>query len=88
MPAPRELDVRPLFAAQRPPLPAILAAINQLAKSLACEWARDGIRVNSVAPWVTLTEMGKQVRGHGQAVCGVGRAGVRCLRWIVDIMQP
>ncbi|GBF97432.1 hypothetical protein Rsub_09598 [Raphidocelis subcapitata] len=36
------------------------AAINQLAKSLACEWARDGIRVNSVAPWVTLTEMGKQ----------------------------
>jgi Tropinone reductase 1 len=64
------------------------AAINQLAKSLACEWARDGIRVNSVAPWVTLTEMGKQVRGHGQAVCGVGRAGVRCLRWIMDIMQP
>lgn len=37
------------------------AALNQLAKSLACEWAKDGIRVNSVAPWVTLTEMGKQV---------------------------
>ncbi len=30
MPAPRELDVRPLFAAQRPPLPAILAAVRQL----------------------------------------------------------
>jgi Tropinone reductase 1 len=27
------------------------AAINQLAKNLACEWAKDGIRVNSVAPW-------------------------------------
>ncbi len=38
------------------------AALNQLAKNLACEWAGDGIRVNSVAPWVTLTEMGKQVR--------------------------
>ncbi len=29
-PEPRELDVRPFFAAQRPPLPAILAAINGL----------------------------------------------------------
>lgn len=36
------------------------AALNQLSKSLACEWARDGVRANSVAPWVTLTEMGKQ----------------------------
>lgn len=46
------------------------AAVNQLAKSLACEWAKDGIRVNSVAPWVTLTEMGKQVRQVvGQDMC-------------------
>ena len=29
-PPPRELDVRPLFAAQRPPLPAILAAVREL----------------------------------------------------------
>ncbi|WIA15778.1 hypothetical protein OEZ85_002393 [Tetradesmus obliquus] len=36
------------------------AALNQLAASLACEWAAAGIRVNSVAPWVTLTELGKQ----------------------------
>lgn len=36
------------------------AALNQLAKNLACEWAKDGVRVNSVAPWVTLTELGKQ----------------------------
>lgn len=34
-PSPRELDVRPLFAAGRPPLPAILAAVNQLAPGQA-----------------------------------------------------
>jgi NAD(P)-dependent dehydrogenase (short-subunit alcohol dehydrogenase family) len=27
------------------------AALNQLTKNLAVEWAADGIRVNSVAPW-------------------------------------
>ncbi|WOH11079.1 hypothetical protein DCAR_0830558 [Daucus carota subsp. sativus] len=32
-------------------------AINQLTKNLACEWAKDNIRVNCVAPWVTLTPM-------------------------------
>lgn len=40
------------------------AGLNQLAASLACEWAKHGIRLNSVAPWVTLTELGKQVRGQ------------------------
>ncbi|MEW5317611.1 MAG: hypothetical protein WDW38_008895 [Sanguina aurantia] len=33
------------------------AAMNQLSKNLACEWAKDGIRVNSVAPWYTLTDL-------------------------------
>jgi Tropinone reductase 1 len=37
------------------------AALNQLAASFACEWAGQGIRVNSIAPWVTLTELGQQV---------------------------
>ncbi|KAJ0083819.1 hypothetical protein Patl1_31275 [Pistacia atlantica] len=35
-------------------------AMNQLAKNLACEWAKDNIRINSVAPWFVrtpLTEM-------------------------------
>ncbi|KAK1373692.1 tropinone reductase-like [Heracleum sosnowskyi] len=32
-------------------------AINQLTKSLACEWAKNNIRVNCVAPWVIKTEM-------------------------------
>lgn len=32
-------------------------AINQLTKNLACEWAKDNIRVNCVAPWIIKTEM-------------------------------
>ncbi|XP_023927490.1 tropinone reductase homolog At1g07440 [Quercus suber] len=30
---------------------AAKGAMNQLAKNLACEWAKDNIRSNSVAPW-------------------------------------
>lgn len=55
------------YAASRPPcmvttnrhvadLSRVAAAsLNQLTKNLACEWARDGIRVNAVAPWYTAT---------------------------------
>ncbi|XP_031253965.1 tropinone reductase homolog At2g29360-like [Pistacia vera] len=32
-------------------------AMNQLAKNLACEWARDNIRTNSVAPWFIRTPL-------------------------------
>nr|CAD20555.1 tropinone reductase I [Calystegia sepium] len=32
-------------------------AINQVTKNLACEWAKDNIRVNSVAPWVIRTKL-------------------------------
>lgn len=31
------------------------AALHQLTKNLACEWAKDGIRVNAVAPWYIRT---------------------------------
>uniref|UniRef100_A0A0E0KBT4 Uncharacterized protein n=1 Tax=Oryza punctata TaxID=4537 RepID=A0A0E0KBT4_ORYPU len=34
-------------------------AINQLTKNLACEWARDNIRSNSVAPWYIRTSLTK-----------------------------
>ncbi|KAF3339799.1 tropinone reductase [Carex littledalei] len=36
---------------------ATKAAINQLAKNLACEWAKDNIRANSVAPWYIRTSL-------------------------------
>ncbi|MGD9582307.1 MAG: SDR family oxidoreductase [Lysobacterales bacterium] len=32
------------------------AALTQLTRNLACEWASDGIRVNAVAPWYIRTE--------------------------------
>ncbi|MCO5594779.1 hypothetical protein L7F22_048812, partial [Adiantum nelumboides] len=37
------------------------AAMNQITKNLACEWAKDGIRVNSVSPWYIKTDLAEQV---------------------------
>lgn len=51
------------------------AAINQLAKNLACEWAKDGIRVNSIAPWYTATELANQVWKSGPHCVEKCRAG-------------
>ncbi|KAJ0020181.1 hypothetical protein Pint_32713 [Pistacia integerrima] len=31
--------------------------MNQLAKNLACEWAKDNIRTNSVGPWFIRTPL-------------------------------
>ncbi|KAL9428982.1 hypothetical protein AB3S75_030893 [Citrus x aurantiifolia] len=31
--------------------------MNELTKNLACEWAKDKIRVNSVAPWIIRTPL-------------------------------
>ncbi|PON68844.1 Short-chain dehydrogenase/reductase [Trema orientale] len=36
---------------------AAKGAINQLTKNLACEWAKDNIRTNSVAPWFIRTPL-------------------------------
>ncbi|KAJ4719968.1 putative Tropinone reductase [Melia azedarach] len=36
---------------------ATKAAMNQLTKNLACEWANDNIRTNAVAPWYTKTSL-------------------------------
>ncbi|XP_024969277.1 tropinone reductase homolog At5g06060-like [Cynara cardunculus var. scolymus] len=40
---------------------AAKGAINQLTKNLACEWAKDNIRSNSVAPWFTKTPLVEQL---------------------------
>jgi len=40
-----------------PPYGMSKAAIYQLTKNLAVEWAKDGIRVNAVAPWYTRTPL-------------------------------
>uniref|UniRef100_A0A1D1YHV8 Tropinone reductase At1g07440 n=2 Tax=Anthurium amnicola TaxID=1678845 RepID=A0A1D1YHV8_9ARAE len=40
---------------------ATKGALNQLTRNLACEWAKDGIRVNSVAPWYTRTSLVEHV---------------------------
>jgi tropinone reductase I len=37
------------------------AAINQLTKNLAVEWAADGIRVNGIAPWYIQTPLAEAV---------------------------
>ncbi|XP_030479959.1 tropinone reductase homolog At5g06060 isoform X1 [Cannabis sativa] len=36
---------------------ATKGAINQITKNFACEWAKDGIRTNSVAPWGVRTRV-------------------------------
>ena len=36
-------------------------ALNQLARNLACEWAKDGIRANAVAPSAIKTPLSQQV---------------------------
>lgn len=36
-------------------------AMNQLTKNLACEWAKDNIRTNCVAPWFTKTSLVENV---------------------------
>ncbi|KAK9940607.1 hypothetical protein M0R45_017259 [Rubus argutus] len=47
---------------------ATKGAINQLAKTLACEWAKDKIRINSVAPWFIKTPLVEDILNHQKAL--------------------
>ncbi|CAN6556631.1 unnamed protein product [Malus baccata var. baccata] len=56
-------------------------AMNQLAKNLACEWAKDNIRTNSVAPWVITTPLAEPFLRNEKKLeminsrCPLGRPG-------------
>lgn len=39
-------------------------AMNQVTKNLACEWAKDGIRVNTIAPWIIKTSLLHVIDDH------------------------
>jgi Tropinone reductase 1 len=47
------------------------AGIAQVARTLALEWARDGIRVNTVAPWYTRTPLVEPVLARPEALAAI-----------------
>ncbi|XP_059306499.1 tropinone reductase homolog [Lycium ferocissimum] len=52
-------------------------AINQLTKNLACEWAKDKIRVNVVAPWIIRTPLIESLNEDEMFKCLISRAPMK-----------
>lgn len=50
---------------------AAKAGLAQAARTLALEWARDGIRVNTVAPWYTRTPLVAPVLARPEALAAI-----------------
>ena len=50
---------------------AAKAGISQVARTLALEWARDGIRVNCVAPWYTRTPLVEPVLSRPEMLAAI-----------------
>jgi Tropinone reductase 1 len=50
---------------------AAKAGIAQAARTLALEWARDGIRVNTVAPWYTRTPLVEPILARPEALAAI-----------------
>jgi Tropinone reductase 1 len=50
---------------------AAKAGLTQAARTLALEWARDGIRVNTVAPWYTRTPLVEPVLARPEALAAI-----------------
>jgi tropinone reductase I len=50
---------------------AAKAGLAQAARTLALEWARDGIRVNAVAPWYTRTPLAEPVLSRPEALAAI-----------------
>ncbi len=50
---------------------AAKAGLAQAARTLALEWARDGIRVNTVAPWYTRTPLAEAVLSRPEALAAI-----------------
>ncbi len=50
---------------------AAKAGLAQAARTLALEWAKDGIRVNTVAPWYTRTPLVEPVLSRPEALAAI-----------------
>jgi len=50
---------------------AAKAGLAQVARTLALEWARDGIRVNTVAPWYTRTPLVEPVLSRPEMLAAI-----------------